>query len=345
MLRRAFAWFIPYGQKTDVIVMMKTDVSIFTAADVHMFEGESRLKEVLHLVAADPRAVTPDAVLLGGDLVGRAVPPKKPGGAGGHMPPHRLPPPSPEHERERNPVFCMEEIRREITSIFPDTAAYLTYGSHDKNEVHGGAGFFSGPANRDGYYLYGISFCQMRYATDTQREEAGYDGIDRFDPLGSCGETAAANFLAWARGLPDHRPVFVMSHIPMHRHRRDNLGAAVWCRALNEAGKTRTVVVFFAHNHTAEHQTALDRQFYLVPTGAVMEVQGDQREESFETRLDFTYLNAGYILKGCGTLLTLRDEDGDGTYDKLTVQRYTCCPEDASFGDTGFVSPYTITLR
>lgn len=324
---------------------MKRDISVFAAADVHMFEGESRLNEVLRLVAADPGAAAPDAVLLGGDLVGKAVPPKKPNDAGGHMPPRRPPHPSPEHDRQRNPVFRLDEIRREIAAVFPHAAPYLTYGSHDKNEADGGTGFFTGPAERDGYALYGISFCQMRYAVDAQREEAGYDGIDRFDPLGSCGQTAAASFLAWARSLPDHRPVFVMSHLPIHRHRRDNLGAEAWCRALNEAGKTRTVVVFFAHNHTAEYHTALDRQFYLVPAGTVMEIQGAQREESLEAELRFTYLNAGYILKGCGTLLTLHDADGNGTYDKLTIQRYTCRPEDALFGDTGFTSPYTITLQ
>lgn len=325
---------------------MKREISIFAAADVHMFRGESRLKEILELVAADGVACAPDSVLLGGDLVGKAGPPKQPGsGAGPRPPEHRPGPLLHEQDRERNPVFRLDEIRADIAAVFPDAAPFLTYGSHDKNEEGGGSGFFSGPADRDGYSLYGVSFCQMRYATDAQREEAEYDGIDRFDPFGACGEVAAANFLAWTKGISDRRPVFVMSHLPVHRHRQDNLGAAAWCKALNAAAKERTVVMFFAHNHTAEYHTTLDRQFYLVPKGATMAVQGADREESFETKLGFTYLNAGYILKGCGTLLTLRDGSGDGIYDELIIQRYAADPKDTAFGDTGFVSPHVISLR
>jgi hypothetical protein len=60
--------------------------------------------------------------------------------------------------------------------------------------------------------------------------------------------------------------------------------------------------------------------------------------------INFTYINAGYLTMGYGSLLTFTDMDTDGMYDELTVQRYSTSGKDDTFGNTGIASPYTITL-
>lgn len=307
----------------------KTDTSLFVAADIHALDGQNKLAAVLSLVAADKTAVQPKTVLLGGDYVG----------GGG--------PPSSEEERlaRWQPVFRLTDVRREITDIFgKDVDTYFTYGSHDKNEVSGGRDFFCGPADCGECYLYGISFSQMRFDTERQRTESGYDGTDVSEFFGGNAQTAADHFLKWVSALNDRKPIFVMSHMPLHAHRGDNLGGDTWCRALNFAAQQHKIFFFFAHNHSTERRTPYDREFYLVPVDGTIPVQGPQREQQREFQLNFTYLNAGYILNGCGTLLTLSDANADGKPDTLTIRRYSLDPGESFFGDTHIPSPYVSAL-
>jgi hypothetical protein len=151
--------------------------------------------------------------------------------------------------------------------------------------------------------------------------------------------------LDWVSSLDDNMPIIVMSHVPLHVSRNDNLGAAVWCEALNKASETHDVVMLFGHNHTVE-RSGMDRYYYLVPAGSSMPVQGSDRRGDYSepVTINFTYLNAGYITLGYGSLLTFTDVDTDGVYDELTVQRYSTTGKDEIFGNTGIGSPYTITL-
>ena len=300
---------------------MKESVSIFVGADIHEVKGKSRLEEVLRLV----RQTKPAIVLLGGDHVGVTGPDVS------------------EEDRVRfwTPEFSVEELRERIScALGGEVESYFTYGSHDKKAAEGESAFLAGAVTADCCHLYGVSFSEMRFANAEQRrQDTKYDGIDS-----GTAEDGAARFLEWLAGLGDHKPILVMSHLPLHRHRGDNLGASIWCDALNRAAEKHDVFVFFAHNHTAERRSSLDRQYYLVPAGSTMEIQGSEKGESCQSTIRFTYLNAGYILMGCGMLLTFSDEDGDGKYDTVTVRRYARERADTAFGDTGIESPYTVKL-
>ena len=302
---------------------MKKRVSVFVGADIHEVEGKSRLEEVLGLV----KPMNPAIVLLGGDHVGLSGPPKD----------------MPDEERARlwTPEFSLEKLRERISrALGGGVDSYFTYGSHDKKATEGEAGFLAGAVSTDYCHLYGISFSEMRFADERQRSlDTRYDGIDS-----GTAENGTKRFLEWAAKLGDHKPILVMSHMPLHKHRGDNLGASIWCGALNRVAEKHDVFVFFAHNHTAEKRSKLDRQYYLIPAGNAMEVQGRERGEGRRVTIHFTYLNAGYILKGCGTILTFSDGDGDGAYDTVTVRRCAQEEADTAFGDTGIVSPYTVKL-
>lgn len=320
---------------------MKKPISLFAATDVHALHGESKLGAVLSLILNDPDAVNPEAVLLGGDLVGglgRAAPPGGPNPGG----PVLKRPMTPEQLRDWVPEFAPKALRAELLSLLgPSTRIFFTYGSHDKNALGGSAGFFHGGAALEHCCLYGVSFCQMRYADDEQLAASGYDGPDA--PLGGAAR-GAAEFTAWTDSLPDRKPLFVMSHIPLHAHRADNPGALEWARAFDRAAQRRDVFVFFGHNHTAEHLSPLERQCYFVPAGGALTVQGNKKEEQPTLSPRFTYLNAGYIVNGCGTLLTLSDGDGDGRYDTLTIRRYCLDGAEPYFGSTRFANPRSISL-
>lgn len=321
---------------------MKNTTSLFVAADIHALHGSSNLKNVLSLVLQDSGATQPDTVLLGGDHVGSVgrVPPKTQLGGKEFSPMRNM---TEEERRDWQPVFRLSDLRSEITDLLGEQVkTYFTYASHDLHEVNGAADFFSGPASFDGYHLYGISFCQMRYASQVQLEQSKYDGSDV--ALGSA-ETGAAQFTEWVNSLPDSKPIFVMSHLPLHAHRTDNLGAQTWVQAFNAAAERHDLFVFFGHNHTAEHLTPLERACYFVPAGSTLPVQGSAKEEQSELSIRFSYLNAGYIANGCGTLLTLTDENGDDQYDTLSIRRYSLTEENAYFGSTGYANPQQLALR
>ena len=290
---------------------------ILIASDIHRVNGKDRLEEVLGIL---PKGAF-DAALIGGDLVGLAAPNRD----------------MPEEERKRNwtPDFSVREFDQRLKAVLqPGAKAYYTYGSHDLREAAGRTSFLAGPVDLGECWLYGISFAEMKFAREEQRAEDhrghGYDGIDP-----GCAEEAAARFLKWAHGLKDHKPILVMSHVPLHAHRQDNLGAQIWTEALNSAGKKHDILFFFGHNHTAERKTALDRQFYLAPAGEKLPIQSAERECAREIPLNFTYANAGYIVHGCCSSVTVEE-------DRIILRRHAVQKEQEAFGDTGIPSPWIL---
>ncbi|MBQ8160300.1 MAG: metallophosphoesterase [Clostridia bacterium] len=309
----------------------------------------NHLTEVLEKVREDDQALQPSAVLLGGDFVGE--------GADSAL------------DGEGNPIgqpaFTMEEVQEEIRSVLGDgVRTFFTYGSHDLREAGAYSDvFLSGPAACDGYYIYGISYSQMIYGTDAQAAAAGYTGKDLDDPNGISAESASRNFLEWVSGLSDHQPIIFMTHVPMHANRGDNLGTKYWLEALKTACEDHDIIVVWGHNHSSEDRKAtrkVEQAVYLVPRGGTMSVQTWTENEKGEAvirqknnklmtekpELGFTYMNAGYITLGFGTLLTFRDVNDDGTWDEVQFKRYSISGDgEAEFGMTGLPSPYVLELR
>lgn len=298
--------------------------SIFVATDRHDAEGYNLLEPVLSQIVADKDAVLPAYAVLGGDTVGSG----------------------PASQESGHPAYTVSEADEEFYEVLGnDIETFYTFGSHDTGNTNGYGEYLSGPAQCDEYYLYGISYQQMLYDTEEQIPE-DYTYLDLDDPNGLGAQAASENFLNWVETLEDHKPILVMSHVPMHAHRDDNLGAATWVEALNKASESHDIFAFFGHNHSEEKNGSLvDRPYYFVLPGSSMPVQGADVSSKEETTINFYYMNAGYLIMGYGSLVTFTDEEADGVYDAVTIQRYNTIRKDVCFGDTGIVTPYTVELR
>ena len=338
--------------------------SIFVATDRHEAGGGNNLSAMLQIITANQNVAAPQMVLLGGDYVGRG----------------------PDHGETGQPTFSVEDIRSEVFRVMDagHTELLLTYGSHDRGCTEGYNVFFSGPHRCDGYYVYGISYAQMVFATDSLAQVAidlyleqgddttstpppppptdsttadtvpphpsgpkAYNGIDVAEPFGISAESATRRFTAWVNSLSDDAPIVVMSHVPIHAQRGDNQGGEDWFNALQNAARKHDVILLFGHNHTLEERGDLiDQAVYLLVPGDSISVQGDSSAGLQRHKMNFIYANAGYLKLGCSSLITFIDSQGSGQYDKVSIRRYSLDGTGLqSFGTTRYRNPYTVSLR
>ena len=339
--------------------------SLLVASDRHEMGKGNNLPALLQKAASQEELV-PSVVLLGGDYVG----------GGGNM----------------TPEFTINDLYDEVYSAFdiPTCEALFTYGSHDNCCTEGYSAFFSGPHRCDGYYIYGISYAQMACATDADADAAfalhsrllssgaqfdefddddiiltksGYSGIDIADRYGKSADSGSKNFLKWVDSLGDNAPIVVMSHMPIHSNRGDNLGGLIWFEALSKAAEKHDILFLWGHNHTLEEKAPddtdrtderlKDRFYYLLTPadlltpGDSIDIQGAVKEEVVTKELPFSYANAGYIKLGYGTIITFSGKGSSGAYDSVTLMRFgtdSVAPA-TEIGFSGKSNPYTINLK
>jgi len=311
--------------------LVRKSTALFVATDRHENGEGNNLAEMLKITAAESE-ITPSMVFIGGDNVGLG--------------------------READPEYSIEDLYNEIDSTLapPYRDVAITYGSHDINCTEGYSAFFSGPRHCDGYYIYGISYAQMIFATDasvptdpTDTTRRVYQGLDLADRYGISAESASENFVKWVYTLTDNLPIVVMSHVPMHAVRRDNLGASTWYNALSEAARDHDVIVLWGHNHTMEEREISfeDRNNYLLTPGDEITLQSPVDSVTIARRLPFTYANAGYLKLGRATVITFQCHSPYGHYDTAILRRFALNPDETEqeFGTTGRSNPYTLRLK
>lgn len=346
--------FYSQGNTHRVTRPTSKSTSLFVATDRHETGSGNNLTAMLQTIAQNFNTTVPTTILLGGDYVGSG----------------------PDKGDTGQPVFNVTDVKADIIKALGCDAKYdvlLTYGSHDKGASEGYSEFYSGPRACDGYYTYGISYAQMRYATDSatrandttyvrevyatidtithdtilvdtinRMEVDVYDGLDLSDPFGISAESGARRFRTWVNTLSDHAPIVIMSHLPLHANRKDNTGALTWFRAISEAAELHSVIVFFCHNHTLEEKgNVTDAYNYMLTPGERIQIQS--ADSVCDKVLNFTYGNAGYVKLGFSSLVTFSDVDNDGSIDRLTICRYSVNGDNVDkFGLTGKKNPITL---
>lgn len=184
-----------------------------------------------------------------------------------------------------------------IAGVFPDAATYFTTGNHD----YAGDGL-----QETGEVFVNDRFALFMIAYDDFKDATAADILSTY--LASYNENEATA----------GKPLFVVSHLPLHQDRGDNYSADLYAELLNEAGADMDIVYLWGHNHT------VDRTLYFMPVGDELTPEGGET-----ITLNFTYATAGYIKEDYGLAVQVNDEtitfqryDTYGKYDEMqTVNR------------------------
>jgi len=172
-------------------------------------------------------------------------------------------------------------ISAEIHAVYPGAQTFYTYGANDSNVTNDGSYMHTGVVYEgDTYYVYAIDESDM-----VTKNVASY---------------AANRFASWAWSTDEDKVIFVISHMPLHTGHGDNKGGISWASALNMAGLDRDIVFLWGHNmDNCETDVAMN----YVPYGGTITPEG-----GFTTGIYFTYVNAGYINQGFGTMAVVNEK-------------------------------------
>ena len=155
-------------------------------------------------------------------------------------------------------------------SVFSGVKCYYAFGNHDDEGDYGISdvtGLVYGDSSTN-YYIYAISENSMASSNpDTSGFTSTVDGLDKTKPL------------------------FIISHLPLHSRRGDSNGAAVWYPAISAAANEMDIFFFWAHNHTGDN--AVDQAAYYVAKNGTETITLE--DTSTVVTPNFTYANAGYI--------------------------------------------------
>lgn len=102
------------------------------------------------------------------------------------------------------------------------------------------------------------------------------------------------------------KPIFVMSHVPLHLNGRkengtsyDSRNAGYIVNALNEAGeKGLNIIYLFGHNHSNGYDGYIGGSCMFYAPGETMlvyNIGGTADSDFTATELHFTYMNPGYV--------------------------------------------------
>lgn len=129
------------------------------------------------------------------------------------------------------------------------------------------------------------------------------------------------------------KPIFVMSHLPLHYSRRtvrdgDGTYASYLFNALNEAGKKGLNIIFlFGHDHSNGWDDYLGAGSIYLPKGDEILIADNDKDKFSSHTLYFTYMNAGYTgyydihNEGADGTLTMTSFRIDGK-GQVTITRY-----------------------
>ena len=167
----------------------------------------------------------------------------------------------------------LEELVKEKLSDTSIEDVYSYASSHDGKD---------GGDIGDNWDYSGKCFENANYIIYTIRET---------DMISDTGADEA--FTTWYNGLTaaqKAKPIFILSHRPLHARRNDNNGAAGWYTAISAAAESSDIVFFWAHNHTGDNSVD-QAAYYVAKDGSeTITIQGGST-----VGLNFTYMNAGYM--------------------------------------------------
>ena len=162
--------------------------------------------------------------------------------------------------------IAASQVTAKVNNVFPNAQTIFSYGNHD-SEGNYGIEKYTGLSYSGNYYIYSISESDMGSNPDT------------------------SDFVAQVEKMDKTKPLFILSHKPLHDRRNDNAGAAAWYEVITDAAAEMDIAFFWGHNHTSESSSDLNAYYVPNDGSEKMTIEG----KSGSVGLNFTYLNAGYI--------------------------------------------------
>lgn len=253
-----------------------------------------------------------------------------------------------------------EALQNAVLTKYPGISHEVyAQGNHDSESLNGSTLSASGANDADDYGVFVINENDYMWAST---------GINPTTVQNTA--NSLKGYLDAKRNAGYTKPIFVVSHLPLHYCLRtaldgDGMYANYIFDVLNEAGNAGLNIIFmFGHNHSNGWDDPLGgAAIYLKKGDKINIAQGSQTNYAEET-LAFTYLNAGYVSyyrgvnSGSETDLTMTVfEITDAT---VTVNRYSAAglhdmkskgvansykgDEDYAPNTDVYTSPQTITL-
>ncbi len=170
-----------------------------------------------------------------------------------------------------------------VRSVFPDAKTFFTTGNHDTT---GNSLQKTGEAfTNEHYSLFLIAYEDFKNANAV---------------------SSLTNYLKSynTNQKTVGKPLFIMSHLPLHADRHDNTNAYKYADLLNKYGKTIDIIYMWGHNHT------VDKTLWYKTIGDEITTEGGSK-----IKLNFSYITAGYIKEGYGLAVRVNA-------DTITFQRY-----------------------
>lgn len=124
------------------------------------------------------------------------------------------------------------------------------------------------------------------------------------------------------------KPIFISTHVPLHYtfwvEGKDNAYANYIVDVLNTYGEKLNLFYLFGHNHSGTYDDYIGGSINYIGNGELMHVGGS----NVSTKINFTYLNAGYIGEIKSSLNDKSENEGSVTAieienDNVVIQKYT----------------------
>ena len=230
----------------------------------------------------------------------------------------------------------MTAIRDTLCAVYPDMDPeniVFMQGNHD-NTVGGftRTGFY----DMGKYCLYSVNendFPSKQYQKPGSESKIQALAADIEEKLGGMIESG------------DRRPVFVITHVPLHHTDRvsggDNIYASYIFDVLNKAGETLDVTFIFGHNHSGDYDDYIGGAVNFMAPGDTLLVPTTTRGEYTEQTLSFTYTNYGYLGYS-------RNSVTDSSTDTLTLGVIRLCDDEIryiKYSEDGLYSVQTVERK
>jgi hypothetical protein len=165
-----------------------------------------------------------------------------------------------------------------FNDYFKDIPIITIQGNHDPYNTLGlpSINYFE----TDKYIVYVINEDDYPYNEDESSKEIVSNTSNKLD--------------SYLKQLTGSKPVFIVTHVPLHYSTRnngeDNKYAYILFNTINKYNNL-DIVFLFGHNHSSTFDDYIGGSINYIPKGSTIKVGGTTEE----VKLNFTYLNAGYI--------------------------------------------------